>query len=106
DMDDLYLILKDGDSSDSDDSSDEIDDLSVIASLSRDQLEALPEWDEDNLRTGYPLEDSASVASDDLQTADAGADAADEAEPAIAVDSTTATTRTADELTGAELKDG
>lgn len=106
DMDDLYLVLKDGDKADNAEESDDIGDLSVIASLSRDQLEALPEWDEDNLRTGYPLRDSRSVAESDLQTGDAAVSDDDAAATdAVAIDSTTATTPTADELTGAEVKD-
>ena len=75
DMADLYFVA---DSTTPDD----LDDLFAIASLSREQLEALPEWREENLAMGYPSGSDAMPATD-------GA----------------AALPTAKELTGAEVQD-
>lgn len=46
DMSDLYFVSENGDAQD-------IDDFFVVASMTQEQLEALPEWSEDQLRTGF-----------------------------------------------------
>ena len=46
DIDDLYFVSDDG-------SAEDIDDFFVVASMTQDQLEALPEWSEDQLSMGF-----------------------------------------------------
>ncbi|TVP73156.1 MAG: PRC-barrel domain containing protein [Rhodobacteraceae bacterium] len=46
DIDDLYFVADDSEASD-------LDDFFVVATMSREQLEALPEWDEDQLSMGF-----------------------------------------------------
>ena len=88
DMADLYFVA---DSTTPDD----LDDFFAVASLSREQLEALPEWREENLAMGYPAGSDAMPAPD-------GA-AAPPAETATPMDA--GALPTAEELTGAEVQD-
>ena len=46
DIDDLYFVADDGQVED-------IDDFFVVAAVSRERLEELPEWDDSNLETGF-----------------------------------------------------
>lgn len=46
DLDDLYFVADD-------DQPEDISDFNVVASMSRDQLEALPEWDDSQLEIGF-----------------------------------------------------
>lgn len=77
---------------------DDLDDFFVVASLSREQLEALPEWSDDNLAMGYPTDEDMAVTP---------APAADLA--TIPQNTTTvvadAGVPTAEDLTGADVQD-
>lgn len=77
---------------------DDLDDFFVVASLSREQLEALPEWSDDNLAMGYPTDEDMAVTP---------APAADIA--TIPQNTTTvvadAGVPTAEDLTGADVQD-
>lgn len=77
---------------------DDLDDFFVVASLSREQLEALPEWSDDNLAMGYPTDEDMAVTpapATDLAT--------------IPQNTTTvvadAGVPTAEDLTGADVQD-
>ena len=97
DIGDLYFVA---DSTTPDD----LDDFFTVASLSREQLEALPEWNDENLAVGYPSGADVAPAPD-------GAMAPVTDPAAVPADTTTtapmaeATLPTAEELTGADVQD-
>lgn len=94
-----------------------LSDFFVVASLSREQLETLPEWTDDNLSAGYSW-DGAAVGTPD-SGAVAGAMTGTTAAPgamtgtapaatdttAAPMDSTMAAAPTAEDLTGADVHD-
>ncbi len=83
---------------------DDLDDFFVVASLSRDQLEALPEWSDDNLGMGYPAGDGVMVTpAPDGAAAPAPEASTIPAGTAPAVGD--AAPPTAEELTGADVRD-
>ena len=100
DMDSLYFVA---DSTTPED----LGDFFVVASMSREQLEALPEWDEESLRIGYAWEGaSADPAMGSTAPMAAAPDMATDAPAATApMTDGMAMAPTAEELTGADVHD-
>ncbi len=88
DIDDLYFVADSA-------TPDDISDFVVVASMSREQLEALPEWSDDNLSAGYAWD--APLPAEEQVTA------VGEVAPTPA--DTMVTAPTTDELTGADVHD-
>lgn len=91
---------------------DDLDDFFVVASLSREQLEALPEWQDEDLAMGYPSgNDVAPDGAMAPMTEPATGAMAPASDPAATVPAETttpvgeATAPTAEELTGADVQD-
>lgn len=100
DLDQLYFVADT-------DTPEDLSDFFVVAQLTRDQLETLPEWSDDQLSTGYEVRTWAGdpVAEDGVFVNDpAGTDA-----PAMTADDPAAAaepvTPTADDLQGADVYD-
>ncbi|AEM42517.1 PRC-barrel (plasmid) [Ketogulonicigenium vulgare WSH-001] len=95
DFQDLYFVRENADG-------ENLGDFFVVANLSREQLEALPEWDDENLAIGYAWDNGAAM------DAAAPMGVADSAAPQIAAPmaDTGLATPTAEELTGATVVDG
>lgn len=111
DIDELYFVADESDP-------DALDDFFVVAALSKDQLEALPEWDSGQLSIGYEAAQASpsatmtpdagtatgSEATDQAATPDTGTDPAQTAAsvPPDGYSVMEAEDRTADRLMGAE----
>ncbi|MGY6695075.1 MAG: PRC-barrel domain-containing protein [Roseinatronobacter sp.] len=57
DIEDLYFVVDDANPED-------IDDFFVVATMTEEQLEALPEWNEDQLQAGFAARDMSAVQSE------------------------------------------
>lgn len=57
DIDDLYFVVDDA-------SPEDIDDFFVVATMTEEQLEALPEWNEDQLQAGFAARDMSAVQAE------------------------------------------
>ncbi|SED59962.1 PRC-barrel domain-containing protein [Rhodobacter sp. 24-YEA-8] len=77
---------------------DDLGDFFVVASLSRQQLEALPEWSDDNLTAGYSWDDHAALSP-------IAGEAADATTAAPVAGQRAAVSPTSEELTGAAVQD-
>lgn len=80
---------------------DDLGDFFVVAGMSREQLEALPEWNDDNLTAGYAWE-GAAVDMTGTEAPVASAEGAVTADPMA---SDMAAAPTAEELTGSDVTD-
>jgi len=65
DINDLYFVSENG-------AAEDIDDFFVVASMTQEQLEALPEWSEDQLRTGFEQRGYDSAQAEPGATMGAG----------------------------------
>ncbi|MCC5970577.1 MAG: PRC-barrel domain-containing protein [Pararhodobacter sp.] len=66
DLDDLYFVADDAGTADG--TARDVNDFSVVASMSREQLEALPEWNEEILQAGFePRQYGTGQAMDQQQ---------------------------------------
>lgn len=81
-----------------------LSDFFVVASLSREQLEALPEWTDDNLSTGYSW-DGAAIGTTGAAPGAMTATTTAETTTAAPMDSTMVAAPTAEDLTGADVHD-
>lgn len=93
---------------------DDLGDFFVVAGMSREQLEALPEWNDDNLTAGYAWEGAAMdmtgteapvATAPGAMAAAPGAAATDGAVTADPMASDMAAAPTAEELTGSDVTD-
>lgn len=82
----------------------DLGDFFVVASMSREQLEALPEWNDDVLTTGFAAQDHSGVVNG-VSADPITADPAQATTSAPIADQSAAVAPTAEELTGASVQD-
>ncbi len=101
DINELYFVADDDEAS-------EIDDFFVVATMTREQLEALPEWDEDQLSVGFESSShesaSMSTGSDSAMTGSHDSESAEaRTEVPEGYSVMSESDRTADRLMGADV---
>jgi len=69
DMDEIYFVHEDrtGTTMGTTGTAEDIDDFSVVVTMSREQLESLPEWDEDQLQIGFERRDMGAQRGTQMQ---------------------------------------
>ncbi len=63
DIDDLHFVTQDGDA-------DDIDDFDVVIAMSEEELENLPEWDDDQLRAGFAMRSDQQQDQEQVEVQD------------------------------------